>query len=59
MDQVHVIRHQVLVEGRSQRRVAADFGLSRLTVKKHVGEAVPRRITEVSKGSSPRRVTLG
>ncbi len=43
MDQVHVVRHQVLVEGRSQRRVSADLGLSRLTVKKYVGEAVPRR----------------
>jgi transposase len=43
MDQVHVIRHQVLVEGRSQRRVAREFGISRLTVRKYVGEAVPRR----------------
>ena len=43
MDQVHVIRHQVLVEGRSQRRVAKEFGISRLTVRKYVAEAVPRR----------------
>ena len=43
MDQVHVIRHQVLVEGRSQRRVAKEFGISRLTVRKYVGEAAPRR----------------
>ena len=41
MDQVHVIRHQVLVEGRSQRRVAKEFGMSRLTVRKYVAEAVP------------------
>jgi DNA-binding transcriptional regulator LsrR (DeoR family) len=39
MDQVHVIRHQVLVEGRSQRQVAKEFGISRLTVRKYVGEA--------------------
>jgi len=43
MDQVHVIRHQVLVEGRSQRRVAKEFGISRLTVRKYVGEAAPSR----------------
>ena len=42
MDQVHVIRHQVLVEGRSQRRVAKEFGISRLTVRKYVAEAAPR-----------------
>jgi transposase len=39
MDQVHVIRHQVLVEGRSQRRVAKEFGISRLTVRKYIAEA--------------------
>ncbi len=43
MDQVYVIRHQVLVEGRSQRRVAKAFGISRLTVRKYVGQAVPIR----------------
>ena len=43
MDQVHVIRHQVLVEGRSQRQVAKEFGISRLTVRKYVSEAAPRR----------------
>lgn len=43
MDQVHVIRHQVLVEGRSQRRVAKAFGISRLTVRKYLREAAPQR----------------
>lgn len=43
MDQVHVIRHQVLVEGRSQRKVAKEFGISRNTVRKYVEEAVPVR----------------
>jgi transposase len=42
MDQIHVIRHQVLVEGRSQRRVAKDFGISRLTVRKYVRDGTPR-----------------
>jgi len=50
MDQVHVIRHQVLVEGRSQRRVAKEFGISRLTVRKYVAEAAPCR-----KEMGPRR----
>lgn len=43
MDQVHVIRHQVLVEGRSQRQVAKAFGISRLTVRKYMREAAPQR----------------
>lgn len=43
VDQVHVIRHQVLVEGRSQRQVAKEFGISRVTVRKYVEEAVPVR----------------
>jgi len=30
MDQVHVIRHKVLIEGQSQRKVAREMGLSRL-----------------------------
>jgi hypothetical protein len=50
MDQVHVIRHQVLVEGRSQRQVAKAFGISRLTVRKYVREAAPQR-----KETAPRR----
>lgn len=43
VDQVHVIRHQVLVEGRSQRQVAKEFGISRVTVRKYVEGAVPVR----------------
>lgn len=43
MDLVHVIRHKVLVEGRSQRAVARELGISRLTVKKYLQEAVPVR----------------
>jgi len=34
MDQVHVVRHKVLVEGRTQRSVARELGLSRMTVGK-------------------------
>src|SRR5262249_43357702 len=43
VDQVHVIRHKVLVEGRSQRQVAKEFGISRVTVRKYVEEPVPVR----------------
>src|SRR5690349_1741467 len=43
VDQVHVLRHKVLVEGRSQRQVARELGISRLTVKKYLTESVPVR----------------
>ena len=33
MEQVHVIRHKVLIEGRGQRQAAREMGLSRNTVK--------------------------
>jgi DNA-binding transcriptional regulator LsrR (DeoR family) len=36
MDHVHVVRHTVLVEGRSQRAVARALGLARVTVRKYV-----------------------
>jgi transposase len=42
MDQVHVVRHKVLVEGRTQRGVARELGLSRVTVKKYLTQAAPR-----------------
>ena len=44
MDQVHVIRHQVLVEGRSQRSVAREHGVSRNTVRKYMDQSAPRRV---------------
>jgi transposase len=43
VDQVHVLRHKVLVEGRSQRQVAKELGISRLTVKKYLTAAAPIR----------------
>jgi transposase len=44
MDQVHVIRHKVLIERRSQRAVAKEPGISRLTVRKYVEQAAPIRV---------------
>jgi transposase len=43
VDQVHVLRHKVLVEGRSQRQVAKELGISRLTVRKYLAQAAPVR----------------
>jgi transposase len=58
VDQVHVIRHKVLVEGRSQRQVAKEFGISRVTVRKYVEEAVPVR-KEIGPRSRPVWETVG
>ena len=43
MDQVHVIRHKVLVEGLSIRSVARQMRVSRNTVRKYLKVSVPVR----------------
>ena len=43
VDQVHVIRHNMLVQGRTQRAVARELGISRVTVRKYLDQAVPAR----------------
>ncbi len=43
MDQVHVIRHKVLLEGKSIRSVAKELGISRNTVAKYLNNPEPRR----------------
>lgn len=43
MDQVHVIRHKVLVEEKSVRSVAREMGLSRNTVSKYLTVSEPKR----------------
>ena len=43
MDQVHVLRHKVLNEGQSIRRVARELGLSRNTVAKYLDRPEPIR----------------
>lgn len=46
VDQVHVIRHKVLVEGLSMRRVAEEMRLSRNTVRKYLSQSEPVRREE-------------
>ena len=53
MDQVHVVRHKVLVEGRTQRAVARELGLSRTTVGKYVGQAAAVRKAEAEPRARP------
>lgn len=50
MDQVHVIRHKVLQEGRSIRSVAREMGFSRNTIRKYLRVSEP-----VRQASGPRR----
>jgi predicted transcriptional regulator len=45
MDEVHVIRHKVLREGVSIRRVARGLSISRKTVSKYLEESAPIRHT--------------
>ena len=52
MEQVHVIRHKVLIEGQSQRRVAREMGLSRNTVKKCLEVSEPKQL-ELNPRSRP------
>jgi transposase len=44
MDQVHVVRHKVLVEGQAIRAVAREMGLARNTVKHYLEHAAPVRV---------------
>jgi transposase len=43
MDQVHVIRHKVLLEGKSVRSVAKEMSVSRNTVAKYLKHPEPKR----------------
>src|SRR6266446_8107244 len=53
MDQVHVVRHKVLVEGRTQRAVSRELGLARVTVRKYLEQAAPTRHAEAGPRARP------
>ena len=46
-------RHKVLVEGRTQRAVARELGLARVTVRKYVDQAAPIRKSEAAPRPRP------
>jgi len=50
MDQVHVVRHKVLVEGQGIRRVAREMGIARNTVRKYIEQPEPARIEKEPRG---------
>jgi transposase len=50
MDQVHVVRHKVLVEGVPARQVARQMGLSRNTVRRYLERAAPVRVETAPRG---------
>ena len=43
VEEVHVLRHKVLVEGQSRRRVAREMGISRNTVRRYLTLSEPVR----------------
>jgi len=51
MDQVHVIRHKVLVEGQSVRSVAREMGVGRNTIKKYLKMPEPVSVARQKKPS--------
>src|SRR5215217_1294590 len=52
MDQVHVIRHKVLVEGQSIRSVAKEMAVSRNTISKYLKLSEPKRVVRQPKPST-------
>ncbi len=57
MDQVHVIRHKVLLEGKSVRSVAKEMGVSRNTVTKYLKNPEPSRGRTVARKQKRAPVT--
>jgi transposase len=56
MDQVHVIRHKVLVEGQSIRSVARQMGIGRNTIKKYLKLSEPVRVVRQKKPSPVKEI---
>jgi len=53
MDEVHVIKHKVLVEGRSIRAVAREMGVARNTVKRYLAEATQAGVRKATRKARP------
>jgi transposase len=51
MDQVHVVRHKILVEGRSIRSVSRQMSISRNTIRKYLKVSEPVRVVRQKKPS--------
>jgi transposase len=51
MDQVHVVRHKILVEGRSIRAVSRQMSISRNTIRKYLKVSEPVRVVRQKKPS--------
>lgn len=51
MDQVHVVRHKVLVEGRPISAVAREMQMSRNTIRKYLSLSEPKRVVRRPKAS--------
>lgn len=51
MDQIHVIRHKVLVEGEPIREVAREMGIARNTVRRYLTDPFPVERQETSRPS--------
>src|SRR5439155_1090259 len=50
VDQVYVVRHKVLVEGRGVRTVAREMGISRNTVRRYLERPQPVRMEKSPRG---------
>jgi hypothetical protein len=51
MDQVHVVRHKVLVEGRAISAVAREMEMSPNTIRKYLSLSEPKRVVRRPKAS--------
>jgi transposase len=51
MDQVHVVRHKILIEGQSIRSVSRQMGISRNTIRKYQKVSEPVRVVRQRKPS--------
>jgi len=58
MDQVHVVRHKVLVEGLPVRQVARELGIARNTVRKYLTRPAPVRVESRPRGQPVRAKVL-